>query len=166
MSGVHILLVEDEGMSAAMAVTELSEAMPCETTAVTDPVEAIVRLKRERFDVAVVDMLYQTHSEEFEKRRRQGLVRLTDARLHLSGLAVLQAASAAGTTAVLWTNGEPNRRLHMMFAHEQFGCRTMCPKDAVGKLLDYVRATHQLRHATRSTTAYRGDPTRTAQRHR
>ena len=125
---MHILLVEDEGFSAAMAATELTEAMPCTTTVVADPVEAPVRLDRERFDTAVVDMLYLAHSEEFEKRRRQGLIRLTDARLHLSGLAVLQAARTAGATAVLWTNGEPNRRLHMMFAHEQLGCRAMCPK--------------------------------------
>ncbi len=137
---MHILLVEDEGFSAAMAATELTEAMPCTTTVVADPVEALVRLDRERFDTAVVDMLYLAHSEEFEKRRRQGLIRLTDARLHLSGLAVLQAARTAGATAVLWTNGEPNRRLHMMFAHEQLGCRAMCPKDAVGKLATAVQA--------------------------
>ncbi|MEU0884072.1 response regulator [Lentzea sp. NPDC005914] len=137
---MRVLVVEDEGMSAAMAVTELTGAAPCEVVVVTDPIEAFVRLSRERFDVAVVDMLYQKHSDEFERRRRLGDVRLTDARLHLSGLAVLRAADEAGTKAVLWTNGEPNRRLHMMFALEELGCRTMCQKDAVGKLAVTVRA--------------------------
>ncbi|MEU6156570.1 response regulator [Actinosynnema sp. NPDC047251] len=139
---MRILIIEDEGMAAQMAVTELGGALPCEVTVVADPVEALVRLHRERFDVAVVDMLYQAHSVEFERRRRRGRVRLTDARLHLSGLAVLRAAHTASpaTRTVLWTNGEPNRRLHMMFAHEQLGCRVMCPKDAVGKLSTAVRA--------------------------
>ena len=93
MIGVRVLLVEDEGMSAAMAVTELTETMSCEVTVVADPIEALVRLGREHFDVTVVDMLYLKHSEEFEKRRRRGEVRLTDARLHLSGLAVLPAVA-------------------------------------------------------------------------
>jgi DNA-binding NarL/FixJ family response regulator len=139
-SGVRVLILEDEGMSAAGASTELREAMPCETIVVADPGEALVRLGREHVDVAVADMLLQAHSEEFEQRRRRGQVRLTDAQLHLSGLAVLQAASAAGIPAVLWTNGEPNRRLHMMFAHEQLGCRALCPKDAPGKLATAVGA--------------------------
>lgn len=139
---MRILLVEDEGVAAQMAVTELTEAVPCELTVVSDPVEALVRLRREHFDVAVVDMLYQAHSVEFERRRRRGQVRLTDQRLHLSGLSVLRAAHHASPAVgtVLWTNGEPNRRLHMMFAHEQLGCRVMCPKDAVGKLPSAVRA--------------------------
>ncbi|MFI9011382.1 response regulator [Actinosynnema sp. NPDC053489] len=142
MSGMRVLLVEDEGVAAQAAVTELVGAMGCEVTVVPDPVEALVRLRREHFDVAVVDMLYQAHSVEFEQRRRRGGVRLTDQRLHLSGLAVLRAADEAAppVRTVLWTNGEPNRRLHMVFAHEQLGCRVMCPKDAVGKLPAAVRA--------------------------
>jgi DNA-binding NarL/FixJ family response regulator len=140
MSTIRILLMEDEGMSAAIAAAELHDAMPCDIVTIADPTEALLRLTREPFHVAIADMLLQPHSEDFEKRRRRGEVRLTDSRLHLSGLAVLQAARAAHTPAVLWTNGEPNRRLHMMFAHEQLGCRAMCPKDAVGKLAVAVRA--------------------------
>ncbi|GLW91712.1 response regulator [Actinokineospora globicatena] len=139
---MRVLLVEDEGVAAQMAVTELRDALPCEVTVVPDPVEALTRLHRERFDIAVVDMLYQAHSVEFERRRRLGSVRLTDLRLHLSGLAVLHAARAANPAVrtVLWTNGESNRRLHMLFAREQLGCRVMCPKDAVGKLAVAVGA--------------------------
>lgn len=136
---MRILVVEDMGIAGAMAHTELAEAMPCEPVVVPDPVAALDRLRRERFDAAVVDMLFQSHSDEFERRRRDGRVRLTDARLHLSGLALLRAARSAGTPAVLWTSGEPNRRLHMTFAHEQFACRGMCPKDK-GKLATAVRA--------------------------
>lgn len=139
---MRILLVEDEGMAARTAVAELNDAMPCEVVVATDPIEGLARLGHDRFDVAIVDMLYLRHSVEFEQRRRLGLVRLTDARLYLSGLAVLHAANSTrpATKTVLWTNGEPNRRLHIVFAHEQLGCRVMCLKDTVGKLPDAVRA--------------------------
>ncbi|KOV90126.1 response regulator [Nocardia sp. NRRL S-836] len=142
MTKAKVLLVEDEGVAAQMAVTELHSVLSCEITVVPDPVEALTRLAHEPVDLAVVDMLYQAHSVEFEQRRRLGQVKLTDRRLHLSGLAVLHAARTANPAAktVLWTNGEPNRRLHMMFALEQLGCRVMCPKDAVGKLAAAVRA--------------------------
>jgi DNA-binding NarL/FixJ family response regulator len=140
VTAVRILVAEDMGIATDMARAELTQAMPCEPVLVADPVTALDRLRRERFDVAVVDMLFQAHSDEFERRRRDGKVRLTDARLHLSGLALLQAAGTAGTPAVLWTSGEPNRRLHMMFAHEQLGCRGMCPKDVKGKLAAAVQA--------------------------
>lgn len=139
---MRILIVEDEGVAAQMATTELVNAMPCEISVVATPADAIARLSHEDFHVTVVDMLCLAHSDKFEARRRNGEVRLTDPQLHLSGLAVLQAvrASKRGTAPVLWTNGEPNRRLHMMFAYEQLGCQVMCPKDAVGKLPLAVRA--------------------------
>src|SRR5947207_489862 len=101
---MRILVVEDMDMTAGMAQAELTQAMTCEPVVVADPVTALDRLQRERFDAAVLDMLFLGHSDEFQRRRRDGEVRLTDARLHLSGLALLQAAMTAGTPAVLWTS--------------------------------------------------------------
>lgn len=137
---MNVLVVEDEGVAGTMATTELTTALGCRITAVADPLEALARLRSERFDIAVVDMLYRAHSAEFEDRRRRGHVRLTDPRLHLSGLAVLDAASTAGVASVMWTNGEANRRLHMLFAYESLGCRHLCSKDVLGSLSAAVQA--------------------------
>ena len=137
---MRILVVEDMGIAADMAHNELTQAMSCESVVVADPVAALDRMRHDHFDAAVIDMLFQAHSDEFERRRRNGEVRLTDARLHLSGLALLQAAGMARTPTVLWTSGEPNRRLHLMFAHEQFRCRGMCPKEVRGTLATAVQA--------------------------
>ncbi|MGI5238559.1 hypothetical protein [Dactylosporangium sp. CA-139066] len=137
---MRILVVEDMGIAAEMAHTELAQAISCEPVVVADPVVALDHLRRERYDAVVADMLFQPHSDDFERRRRDRKVQLTDARLHLSGLALLQAATKAETPAVLWTSGEPNRRLHMMFAREQLRCRGMCPKDVKGKLATAVQA--------------------------
>ncbi|QKV80628.1 response regulator transcription factor [Amycolatopsis sp. Hca4] len=137
---MRVLVVEDEGVSAATAEAELRNSVASEVVVVADPVEALRRLKRTCFDVVVVDMLYRPHSEDFERRRRLGEVGLTGTRLHLSGLAVLHVAAGTGTAAVLWTGGEANRRLHMLFAYEQLACRAMCPKDSAGRLVTAVRS--------------------------
>lgn len=132
-------MVEDS-MIADMARAELTQTLAFEPLVISDPVAALDHLRRERFDAAVVDMLFQAHSDEFESRRRDGEVRLTDARLHLSGLALLRAAQSAGTPTVLWTCGEANRRLHIMFAHERLDCRAMCLKYLRGGLTAAVQA--------------------------
>ncbi|WP_306210613.1 hypothetical protein [Actinoplanes sp. RD1] len=136
---MRILVAEDMGIAGAMAYAELAQAGHGDPVIVTDPDTALARLRAEHFDAAVVDMLFQAHSDDFERRRRDGKVRLTDARLHLSGLALVQAAAETGTPAVLWTSGETNRRLHMTFAFERLGCHGMCPKET-GRLRAAVAA--------------------------
>ncbi|MFF5084029.1 hypothetical protein ACFY36_43840 [Actinoplanes sp. NPDC000266] len=143
MSATRILLVEDEDYTAATAATELSSALTCEIVRIADPVEASARLERENFGAVVADMLYSAHSAQFEERRRRKQVKLTDAQLHLSGLAMLRTARSKEIPAVLWTNGEANRRLHIIFAYEELECRAMCPKDAVGKLASTVMSALQ-----------------------
>jgi DNA-binding NarL/FixJ family response regulator len=142
VTGVRVLVVEDQGVAADMAVAELAKTMSCDVVIAAGPMEAIARLSAGAVDVAVIDMLFLSHSNEFESRRRRGQVRLTDAWLHLSGLAVLRAVQRLGlaTRTVLWSSGEPNRRLHMMFAYEALNCRVMCSKHAVANLPHAVRS--------------------------
>lgn len=142
MIDVRVLVVEDQGVAAEMAVAELTDTMKCDVTVAADPLEALSRLAVEPFSAVVVDMLYLPLSTEFEARRRMGLVRLTDPRLHVSGLAVLHAVRRLGldTRTILWSSGEPNRRLHMMFAYEVLDCRVMCSKHAVANLPQALRA--------------------------
>jgi DNA-binding NarL/FixJ family response regulator len=137
---LRTLIVEDEGVAASAAAAELTESIGCDATVVADPARALTRLEREEYDLVVVDMLYREHSDDFERRRRDRDVTLTDVRLHLSGLAILQAARKADTAAVLWTNAEPNRRLHMAFARTHLHCRAMCPKESLGQLTAAARA--------------------------
>jgi DNA-binding NarL/FixJ family response regulator len=143
---VRVLVVEDQGVAAEMAAAALADSMRCEVTVAVDPLEALSRMAVESFDAVVVDMLYLALSTEFEVRRRRGDVRLTDSRLHVSGLAVLHDVlqgvrrPATDTKAILWSSGEPNRRLHMTFAYEVLGCRVMCSKQAVGNLPQAVHA--------------------------
>jgi DNA-binding NarL/FixJ family response regulator len=139
---IRILLVDDLGIDTTGATSVLQEAMRCEVIPAATPDEAMTRLRRERYDVAVVDMLYLGLEDAFRKRRSEGRVQLTDRQLLMTGLAVLRevAAGGSGCAPVLFTNGEPNRRLHIMFAYQQLGCRVMCPKDATKKLPEAVRA--------------------------
>ncbi len=136
---MRLLLVEDEGVSASMGAAELKQAMDCQITVVPDPAEALVWM-RQPFDLVVADMLYGQQVDDHQLARRQGADRKGADPRCLSGLAVLHEARKAGIKAVLWTNGEFNRRLHVLFAHQQLGCRTLCRKDAVGKLPAAVRA--------------------------
>jgi DNA-binding NarL/FixJ family response regulator len=142
VNDVRVLVVEYQGVAAEMAAAELTKTMDCEVIVAADPLEAVSRLAVEPVSAVVVDMLYLERSTEFESRRRRGQVRLTDARLHVSGLAVLRAVQRMGlnTRPVLWSSGEPNRRLHMMFAYEVLDCRVMCSKHAVANLPQAVRA--------------------------
>ncbi|WIV57976.1 response regulator [Amycolatopsis nalaikhensis] len=136
MSDVRILIVEDLGVAADMAAQTLKQAGPYTVETAHAPGQAIEILAAGRFDVVVADMLFRPDSDEFETRRRRGLVTLDDDRLHLSGLAVLDAVSQRGvrTRPVLWSSGEANRRLHMIFAHEVLGCRVLCSKEAIADL--------------------------------
>ena len=139
---MRVLVVEDQGMAANIAVRELEKTDSCKVDVARDPLEAIARLSRDEYDVAVVDMLFREHAHDFEQRRRRGRVHLSDARLLLSGLAVLHAIKSRDfrTRPVLWTSGEPNRRLHLTFASEELRCRALCSKESVTDLHRAVQA--------------------------
>lgn len=142
MNDVRVLIVEDLGVAADMAAHALRQAGPYTVEIAHAPREAIEMLDTGKFDVVVADMLFRSDSDEFETRRRQGSVTLDDERLHLSGLAVLDAVTRPGvlTRPVLWSSGEANRRLHMIFAHEILGCRVLCSKEAITDLPHAVAA--------------------------
>ncbi|KAA2247309.1 response regulator transcription factor [Solihabitans fulvus] len=145
MDALRILIVEDEGVSVEAAINALRTAASAAIDVVSGPFEAIEKMKAESYDVALVDMLFRTESDEFETRRRLGRIGLDGGQLHQSGLAVLHAIAKLGlpTRPVIWSGGAPNRRIHMIFAHEVMGCRVMCAKEASGDLPRAVAAALQ-----------------------
>jgi DNA-binding NarL/FixJ family response regulator len=143
---MRILIVEDQGQLAGLVQRALSEQHHHEVTMAADPNEADARLNDEEYDVAVVDVHYDPLSKEFEARRRAHRVGLTSKRLLVSGLAVLRSlqANESRTQTVVWTSGEFNRHLHILFAYEEMHVRAFCSKSSsngtVDPLNDAIRA--------------------------
>jgi DNA-binding NarL/FixJ family response regulator len=138
---VRVLVVEDQGPSVKAAVDALTAEVGCDVVTAHDPRTGLELLVAEHFDVVVVDVLFRSVTEEFERRRRHGLVRLDDPVLHLSGLAVVHGAPDR-TRVLLWTSGDPNRHLHLLFAYEELGVRAFCSKEDLGELMVAVRHAH------------------------
>lgn len=97
-----------------------------------DPLEAERCLAAAGFDVAVVDMLYEHLTFEFDRRRLARAVTPTSASFLVSGLYAIAAFRRANPDGgvVVWTSGEANRRLHLLFAFESLGVRTFCSKSS------------------------------------
>ena len=127
---MQVLLVDDQIQYASLVAEKLAEHVGNETTLVSDPHEAVRRLATERYDVVVVDLLYDRFSVDFNRRRLAHLVDPGDAALLISGLYVLDhlRRSGAVTRPVLWTSGDENRQLHVKFAFEELGVRSFCSK--------------------------------------
>lgn len=138
---MRVLVVEDQEAAARTAADELRQTLGCEVVVARDPLTGIACLRSEPFDVVIVDLLFRACTESFERRRRSKQVRLTDSELHLSGLAVLHAVRLLrdGPRPVVWTSGEPNRHLHLLFAYEELQARAFCSKEELGRLDVAVR---------------------------
>ncbi len=144
-----VLIVEDS-LQLAEAVREQLETWHGYTvTCVRDPVAMRVRLDQESFDVALIDLLFEHLSHEFNSRRVAGQVRLS-AQLLVTGLAALRLArDTPGTRTVVWTSGEANRRLHLLYAYEELGERVFCSKSSGEEHAGSVAAALQAAHAGR-----------------
>lgn len=94
------------------------------------------------FDVAVVDMRYEHLTRDVDRRRAARAVSLGGARLLVTGLytaAAFRRVRARGV--VMWTSGEANRRLHLLFAFESLGVRAFCSKSSGTGRADVPEAT-------------------------
>ena len=129
---MRVLLIEDHTQLAGLVSRELRQEYDYEVTSVRNPIEAAERYQDETYDVVVVDMLYEQLSREFDERRTVGRRALTGGRLLVSGLTAVSDVGARSkrTGVVLWTSGEANRRLHLLYAYEDLGVRVFCSKSA------------------------------------
>jgi DNA-binding NarL/FixJ family response regulator len=143
---MRILLIEDHTQLAGPVSRELEAEFGCTVKHARDPIEAAGMYAPGEFDLAVVDLLYQHLHQDFEARMAAGKVTLTSAQLLVTGLAAVHHLTASGgdTGIVIWTSGEANRRLHLLFAYEDLAVRAFCSKSSgtgrIDTLMDALRA--------------------------
>ncbi len=127
---MKVLLVEDEEQFAGLAQRELERRYNHQVVVASGLRDAEKYLGEQAFDVVVVDLLYDPLIAEFDRRRLSQPVRPTDEQLLASGLSVINLARAVEPTPgiAVWTSGDPGRRLHLIFAYEDFSVRSFCSK--------------------------------------
>lgn len=127
---VDVLLIEDQAQLAVPVARQLDE-LGHHVTWTRDPVLADSALQDRDFGVVVADVLFEELTRRFDDRRTAREVSLTSPLL-VTGIAAATSALARDPApgVVLWTRGESNRRLHLLFAYEQLGIRTFCSKSA------------------------------------
>lgn len=126
---LRVLLVEDEDIGGVVARI-LSEAHGHHVTWVKDPVKARGCYARFPFDVVIVDLLFQKELDAFRDLLDANQVQLSDSTLLASGLGTVRdlRRSRRNTPVVLWSSGEENRRLHLLFGYEELNIRVFCSK--------------------------------------
>lgn len=145
---MRVLLIEDHRPLAESTAVYL-ERHGHQVVWARDPLEAADLLRTEGFDVAVIDLLYQHLTDQFDDKRKAGQVSLTGSSpMLITGLFAVQAFRERRPTGgvVIWTSGEANRRLHIPYAYENLGVRAFCSKSpGTGKpdlLHDTILAAH------------------------
>lgn len=135
---MRVLLIEDHTQLAGLVSQELREKYGYEMTSVRDPLSAQEACQDAEYDLAIVDLLYGHLNEEFYARCERREVGATGSRLLITGLLAARDLSAAPhrTKIVVWTSGEANRRLHLLYAYEELGLRVYCSKSSGGGTAD------------------------------
>jgi len=89
-----------------------------------------------QFDVALVDVLYVPILESLEDERRRGAISAGTGPFFESGLAVLDAIETQQPIpAAIWSEGDDNRLLHMIYAFQRFNVGNFYRKFQVGTAL-------------------------------
>jgi DNA-binding NarL/FixJ family response regulator len=128
-AGLNILLVEDSDQLAGSTSRELEE-YGHSVTWLRDPLPIEAELARHRFDVAIIDLLYEHLNHEFNNRRLTGRVQVRGERLLITGLTAIHVLREQhpDVGVVVWTSGEANRRLHLLYSYEDLAMRSYCSK--------------------------------------
>lgn len=147
---MRVLLIEDHAQLAIPIARELEQEHGHEVVCVDDPIAAADRLREQVFDATVIDLLYEHLTHQFDSIRRARQVSLTGpSPLLITGLYAVhtfrQYRPSGGV--VLWTSGEANRRLHLLFAYEEFQVRAFCSKSSGTGKADLLNETIQAAHA-------------------
>jgi DNA-binding NarL/FixJ family response regulator len=127
---MRVLLIEDQGQLMGPVSRELAEQYGHEVVCARSPLEARQHYEDRPFDVALVDLLFTDLSHQFDDARAAQAVSLTGSTLLVTGLTAVQdlRAPERHVPVVLWTSGEANRRLHLIFAYEELSVRVFCSK--------------------------------------
>src|SRR5215471_8348104 len=128
---MRILLVDDSNVALSGTINDLRTRHRFDVVHAIDPQTARKHLYGERFDVVLVDVLYLPLTRAYGQKRREGRISLRDDQQFLaSGLAVLDDVSELDErpATVVWTVGDANRELHMLYAYQEFGVSAFCSK--------------------------------------
>ena len=138
---MRLLIIEDTTQLAGPIARELRDEYGHDVTWARDPLEAR-RLDDGEFDVAVVDLLFEHLSRAFDQRRLARAVSLTRDQLLITGLTAVDdlARHHPSTKIVLWTSGEANRHLHLLYAYETLAVRAYCSKSSGTGKADVLNA--------------------------
>jgi CheY-like chemotaxis protein len=138
---MRVLLVDD-GAYAADVGRHLQGSYGYAVDYANSPTQAIGHLRKNTYDVLVVDVLYSPLLTRFDQALLAGRISATDGPFLYSCLSVLAAAEklAKRPAIVIWTDGDNHRRLHMRYAQEHFGVRVFSDKNRFG---DATAALHE-----------------------
>lgn len=138
---MRVLITEDQKQYVGYYTRDLQDNYGHTVTLVSHAEQAVAHLQNGRTDVAVVDIMLDETLWPHATSHRRSLA----AALITSGLTVMAAAAELGVAIVVWTSGEANRHLHMIFAYEEFNIRAMCSKttgEGAGELNAMIDAAH------------------------
>ncbi|MFE9172708.1 hypothetical protein ACFYNZ_25075 [Streptomyces kebangsaanensis] len=141
--GLRILLVEDSDLLAGAVSRELEREYGHTVVTVHDPVNLVTLLDTKHFDVAIVDLLYEHLNRAFDSLRLSGQLSVRESTLLISGLTAIRSLNARkpAIPTVVWTSGEANRRLHLLYAFQNLGVRSYCSKSPGTGRLDILEKT-------------------------
>ncbi|MGW4221731.1 hypothetical protein ACWEJZ_32565 [Streptomyces bacillaris] len=140
---LRILLVEDSDLLAGTVSRELQREYGHTVVTVQDPVNLDRLLGTERFDVAIVDLLYEHLNRAFDTLRLSGRLTVRGSTLLVTGLSAVRSlhARTPAVPTVVWTSGEANRRLHLLYAYQNLGVRSYCSKSPGTGRIDTLEET-------------------------
>ena len=140
---MRVLLIEDHAPLARLVGRELQQEYGYEVTLARDPIEARASYRDDSFDLAIVDLFYEHLHRSFDAQRTAGTASVTGTgQLLVTGLAAVHDLTVPrrDTGVVIWTAGESNRRLHLLFAFEDLAVRVFCSKSSGTGRIDTLMA--------------------------
>lgn len=147
----HLLLVEDSTQLAGAVARELEGDFGYRVDLARDASEARqAMVMGARPAVIVTDLLFEHVNRHFTIQQQQSPAVSTARNFVESGLATIATAREfhPQVATVIWTSGEDNRRLHLLFAEQEMGVLSFCSKSsATGRSDDLVKAIQAALHA-------------------
>ena len=127
---LSVLLIEDSDQLAGATARELKQDYGHSVAQLRDPTGLELKLSERHFDVAIIDLLYENLNLEFDARRLARTVQIRNHRLLITGLTAIRVLRERypRTAIVVWTSGEANRRLHLLYSYQDLTMRNYCSK--------------------------------------
>jgi DNA-binding NarL/FixJ family response regulator len=145
---LNILLIEDSDHLAGATSRELGQRYGHNVTWLRDPTSMEQEFSEQRFDVAIIDLLYEHLNLEFDARRLARKVQVRGEPLLITGLTAIRMLrdQYPSVGIVVWTTGEANRRLHLLYSYQDLAMRNYCSKSPGTGHADMLEQTARMAH--------------------